>query len=112
MKSLSSYKITFSSLLLLLYGFIATPVQLWHHHAAPQEAEEGKLQVAEMRPADQPELHTNCSVCAHAYTVYLQDQLLHLYVNEPVFARLFAMPLFQLDATALANRLYRGPPPA
>lgn len=55
---------------LLLYLFIAMPVQLWHHHAVSKETScSSKI----LKPAgdDQSEV---CKICQHTYAAYVNDE--------------------------------------
>jgi hypothetical protein len=66
-----------TALLLLLYAFVTTPVQLWHHHnvtaklSATQSAANNKTKKF-TAAASNPDTD-NCVVCAHNYTTYCND---------------------------------------
>lgn len=71
-----TYKQVLACCLLLLYFFIATPVQLWHYHG-PQHATEGfdhridqDLSVAVATSGHS----IDCPICAHQYAAYTFDR--------------------------------------
>ena len=75
-----TYKKPVSCFLLLLYLFIATPVQLWHRHAAdvpgPDDnrfplAEHGSVGVAQENGPG-----SDCALCDHNYSAYTGEMSL------------------------------------
>lgn len=69
-------------LLLLLYGFIITPVALWHSHACDNTAScIGKLPASEKQVA---KAGHSCLICEHAYTSFIatNDPQEEIHVTE------------------------------
>ncbi len=77
MKLETKYKKSIAVVLLALYAFIATPVQLWHHHNCDNDAvfsiktNEAKSNFFE-KDNVKKSLH-NCDICAHQYAAYHND---------------------------------------
>ncbi|HRE50726.1 MAG TPA: hypothetical protein PK339_04870 [Flavitalea sp.] len=68
-----SYRRFIAAVLLLAYGFIATPVQLWHHHEQLSQKEEKKAgDLSENKGAS---IDNNCPVCQHQYSAYDNDAI-------------------------------------
>lgn len=63
------YRRIFTGGLLLLYLFIATPVQLWHHHTELNNVVSGKKMI---KPSGNSQSDI-CKICQHTYAVYVND---------------------------------------
>lgn len=87
MKYSLSHKRILSALLLLLYTFIAAPVQLWHHHNPSSAKQLSKLTIGKAGINAQTQ---ECKICQHTYTDYADDaftfnagtSLLHAGINN------------------------------
>ncbi|MFT3948195.1 MAG: hypothetical protein QM763_14590 [Agriterribacter sp.] len=66
-----------ATLLLVVYVFIATPVQLWHHHD-PVEASLENVDQKRNVFTDSNDLlsERNCSICHHQYSTYHDDVII------------------------------------
>ena len=56
-----------------LYAFVATPVQLWHHHNYPAASSSGssdKKETASFSTATGKSVDANCQICSHQYSTY------------------------------------------
>ncbi|MFT3750204.1 MAG: hypothetical protein QM768_17945 [Agriterribacter sp.] len=64
-------------LLLLMYAFITTPVQLWHHHD-PAKDPVGSIDQKQSIFANSHQFFSegNCSICHHQYSTYHDDVIL------------------------------------
>jgi hypothetical protein len=66
------YRIVTGVFFLLLYSFVALPVQLWHHHSDGnyQSFKEGKEVSSKKIIADNDNSKADCKICSHQYPVY------------------------------------------
>ncbi|THU40250.1 hypothetical protein FAM09_10300 [Niastella caeni] len=73
MTAIRTYKYFIGAVLLALYTFVATPVQLWHHHkivhAARQTNHPGSNHDL-LTQGNESAQDANCSVCSHKYAAY------------------------------------------
>lgn len=107
------YKQFIAILLLALYAFVATPVQLWHHHNYANIAASGssdKKETASFSKSTGKSAEGNCKVCSHRYSTY----------NDGATV-IFAAPLFidkakqafyntSIPSAPLHNFSNKGPP--
>jgi hypothetical protein len=108
-----TYNTVISALLLTLYVFIATPVQLWHHHSHEPNSAANKsatnattITIKETGQSGE----TYCQICSHHYSIYNNDAV-------PVF-EIFTYPIHSKEgyyalAVLLApyfNSTNKGPP--
>lgn len=79
LSAVKKYKPFAALVLIVLYAFIATPVQLWHHHKFVISAETSSLQKddksAQVASAAADTLEDNCQLCSHQYSVYGNDHV-------------------------------------
>jgi hypothetical protein len=61
--------------LLLLYAFIATPFNYWHHHKANCE-QNTKVQFAQVLDSTSASVDSVCKVCSHHFSVALNDAVI------------------------------------
>lgn len=108
-----TYKTYISAFLLILYVFVAIPVQLWHHHnysttASPASSE--KKETASFSKSAGKSFEGNCQICSHQYSIYSDGT-----------AVIFAAPLFiatakegfyysPVPSSPLFNLSNKGPP--
>jgi hypothetical protein len=111
----STYKHWIGAVLLALYTFVATPVQLWHHHAIAHVAQQ--ISITEKSQQDiliqdhGAQQEANCPVCSHKYAAYTDVAIVAF---ESVIDIAGAKNgLYQLPAvTALSFPLPNKGPPA
>ncbi|MBX2921907.1 MAG: hypothetical protein KF746_06930 [Chitinophagaceae bacterium] len=60
-------------LLLVVYAFIATPVQLWHHHDAEKPITDAGIKTSFVSKIADTVSEANCLICHHQYSVYNDD---------------------------------------
>lgn len=72
-----------SILLLLLYGFIITPVVLWHSHACEAAFRPGKKLPASAK--QWVKAGHSCSICEHAYSSYTPADDAHEEIQVTVY---------------------------
>ncbi len=111
--TIKKYKQFIAILLMALYAFVATPVQLWHHHNYANIAASGssnKEETAAFSKSTGKSAESNCKVCSHQYSTY----------NDGATVK-FAAPLFidkakqgfyytSIPSTPLHNFSNKGPP--
>lgn len=66
------YKQFLSAAFLLLYIFIAAPIQLWHHHDAAQQSKPSATKI--LKQSESNTQAGECKICQHTYTSYLNDE--------------------------------------
>lgn len=71
-----TYKQVLACFLLLLYFFIATPVQLWHYHGSHNATERSDHRIdKDLSVAAATSGHSiDCPICAHQYAAYTLDR--------------------------------------
>jgi hypothetical protein len=72
LKYASTSRKIFSAVLLLLYVFIALPVQLWHHHKPVSGKPVSELKIGKTAIDTQTQ---ECKICQHTYTDYSDDAI-------------------------------------
>lgn len=110
--TIKTYKQFIAVLLMALYAFVATPVQLWHHHnyATVTSGASDKKETASFSKSTDKSVEANCKVCSHQYSTY----------NDGATV-IFAAPLFSdkakqgfyytsVPSTPLHNFSNKGPP--
>jgi hypothetical protein len=71
LRFLNKYRHFVSALLLVLYGFVATPVVYWHHHHNCKTAtkQPGPKQIQGTVLDNIANADTDCPICHHEYAV-------------------------------------------
>lgn len=69
MRVTKTYRLTAAAFMLLLYTFVATPVQWWHHHSVNTFRNHTGLE-QKITAATKSDLciEENCYVCSHQYS--------------------------------------------
>ena len=73
---LRKYKHLVAVVLLAVYAFIATPVQLWHHHTYPAKniAASPSFDKEKITEAgNNSTIEGNCQLCSHHYSIYSNE---------------------------------------
>jgi hypothetical protein len=109
----STYRHLLATFLLALYAFIATPVQLWHHHQYP-------VKVVKTTPSNAKSdtvaagtgisLETDCAVCSHKYSSYNDEVLAPYETSLTVIAVKNGCYSLQQVTASPASLLNKGPP--
>ncbi|NML22184.1 hypothetical protein HHL16_14975 [Pseudoflavitalea sp. G-6-1-2] len=105
------YRFLLAVFLTALYAFIATPVQLWHHHADRQlRTEKLTSPFAAISKTVVDAEGGDCSVCSHHYSVYADDASFSVVFFPQQYAVLKAF-----DQLTVADPLWywlsnKGPP--
>ncbi len=108
------YNIGIATLLLVVYAFIATPVQLWHHHAyvANQSFKTtDKKDVSNIyTSAQQTIADANCAVCSHVYPAYSFVPNISFETSFFVLQPKIAFYILAIPFSPLLNSTNKGPP--
>lgn len=111
MNSIKQYRRCVTVVLLLLYAFIATPVQLWHHHdVVKQSGEPGFGVLDTFTPSTDTISEGNCLICHHQYSVYNNDVIIPAIIEVAFFSSQdgYCMPkMIHIPSFSFQNR---GPP--
>lgn len=67
---------------MLLYIFIATPVQLWHHHKVSNQ-KAGALKISTATVETKSE---DCKICQHTYAAYINDDVCFSFAINNIFS--------------------------
>ncbi len=114
MTSFHKYRDGLAVFMLLLYAFIATPVQFWHHH----NNSTGKAPLTFSKSAEQHPFFSesgslndkDCPVCSHKYSAYNDDVFFPeqnaIFLNVPDQAQ-YSLNIIQSENFSLTNK---GPP--
>jgi hypothetical protein len=70
------YREIIAAVLWVLYAFIATPVQLWHHHNIAKETKQSAKGNRILSESKSTTADVNCPICHHQYSVYNDDVII------------------------------------
>ncbi|MFT3948184.1 MAG: hypothetical protein QM763_14535 [Agriterribacter sp.] len=73
-------------LLLAMYAFIATPVQLWHHHDSEKHITDAGIKTSFVSKIANAASEANCLICHHQYSVYNDDIIIPLIAAVTEFS--------------------------
>jgi hypothetical protein len=109
-----TYKYWIGAFLLALYTFVATPVQLWHHHANAHAAN----QISSIENSQQDifsqgngsQQDADCPVCSHKYAAYTDVAIVSFESTIHIAGAkngLYQLPAVTAPSFPLPNK---GPP--
>jgi hypothetical protein len=109
--ALRPYKHILAAFLVAVYGFVAAPVQLWHHHMS--ETRPGAVSLdtkcdTVSQGSDSSE--ANCPVCSHKYSTYIDDALIPFAALLILLAAKNNWRPLQLVSIAAFHLPNKGPP--
>ncbi len=102
--------------MLMMYVFISTPVNLWHHHHFSVDTENAKafslaVNTDEHQLSSTISPQENCTICSHHYSAYCETGLATVPVRQPgeppSHIIYYAAKWYQTVVNILANK---GPP--
>lgn len=96
-----TYRTAIAAVLLMVYAFIATPVQVWHHHTDVSSKEN----IVSVDKAD-----SNCVVCSHKYSSFNEVTIVlfeTVVAATKVIYSCYGPKLAKAPALLLSNK---GPP--
>jgi len=114
LKKIHTYKSLIAAVLLTVYAFIATPVQLWHHHHsvanAPAKESFGEEKQASQATISQQQAEIDCQLCAHYDSVFSDVALLAFETPCFIFNPQKAFYSFLVPSFPYFNFFNKGPP--
>ena len=69
------YKQIIAVILIAVYTFIATPVQIWHHHHHSKDLQVVNAKNTIVFKNTNSISETNCPICQHQYSIYNDDAI-------------------------------------
>lgn len=96
-----------SAAFLLLYLFIAAPVQLWHQHAAVKQEQKAAAKITDPKAAVQNE---DCKICQHTYTAYINDAVACNVAAVLLFAPVYSEASSVIFSFTPGNASNKSPP--
>ncbi|WP_123847186.1 hypothetical protein [Chitinophaga lutea] len=104
------FKRILAVLLLLLYGFIITPVALWHSHSCDSDTHcATKLPAPEKKIA---KAARSCLICDHSYTSYIPGGVWFEVINKTEFLPYFGLYNKSIPSLSVLQYNTRGSPTA
>ncbi|MFC0774171.1 hypothetical protein [Terrimonas alba] len=114
MTALRRYKHFLAAILLALYAFVATPVQLWHHHddasTIPAATSSRDTNNESISKAGNAASENSCPVCSHKYSTYSNEAVVssESFLEIPAAKNgYYCVPVISIPAFSLPNK---GPP--
>jgi hypothetical protein len=97
-----------------LYAFVATPVQLWHHHnyaTASSSGTSDKKETASISTSSGKSVDGNCQICSHQYSTYSDYDT--VVFTAPLFIATAKDGFYysSIPSSPLFNFANKGPPP-
>ena len=103
-----------AAVLLVVYAFIATPVQFWHHHnyavkttSSLQSVDKAKITAPD---ADAKTIEDNCQICGHHYSIYSNDDVPVFKIFSAVFNPKEGFYALAIPLAPYFNSANKGPP--
>lgn len=114
MTELRKYKHLIAVVLLVVYAFIATPVQLWHHHndeatsiSSLQSNDAAKISTPD---ANNKTLEDNCQICGHHYSIYRSSDVFILKIFASTINPKEGLYALAIPLAPYFNSANKGPP--
>ena len=110
---LRTYKHFIAAILLVLYAFVTTPVQLWHHHNTTEStsaATSNSVKHNTISKTSDSNSESSCQICSHKYSTYSDDALLQVESTRILTAAkngYYCLPFISTPSFSLTNK---GPP--
>ena len=108
------YKTFITALLLAVYAFIASPVQLWHHHT--YETNNGyrksfkEKKVTSFSAFSKQVKDLNCQICSHYYSIFIDAKAVRLEVPFIVAQSVEQHYVFSIPSPPFLHFSNKGPP--
>ena len=108
------YKTFITALLLAVYAFIATPVQLWHQHNYETNTVSGKSfkekQLTSFSTFSQQVADSNCQICSHYYSIFIDAEFVRLEAPFIVAQSVEQYYVFSIPSPPFLHFSNKGPP--
>jgi hypothetical protein len=108
-----TYKHFIAAILLALYAFVSTPVQVWHHHNISECIPAATSDIAKnetISKASGSNSESSCQVCSHKYSTYNDDALFSIESSLILTAAkngYYCLPVISTPSFSSPNK---GPP--
>lgn len=114
MTELTKYKHLVAVVLLVLYAFITTPVQFWHHHnnAATSIYSLPSDDAANVAASyeDNKTIEDSCQICGHHYSIYSTTDVFHFKIITSVINPKQGFYAFATPFAPYFHSANKGPP--
>ncbi|MBP8115332.1 MAG: hypothetical protein KAY50_08245 [Chitinophagaceae bacterium] len=114
MNIIRKYKTFITAILLAVYAFIATPVQLWHHHNYETNTVSGKSSKEKTSTSfseiSQQAVDANCKICSHHYSTFIEAAIIKIeapYIVSQSLEQYYVFPILSSPFLHFSNK---GPP--
>ena len=108
------HKTFITAVLLAVYAFIATPVQLWHHHNyktnTVSEKSSKEKQSASFSKFSQQVVDANCQICSHHYSIFIDAEIVRLEAPFIVAQSVEQYYVFSIPTSPFLHFSNKGPP--
>lgn len=108
------YRTFITAVLVALYAFIATPIQLWHNHNyktnTVSEKSSKEKQSASFSKFSQKVADSNCQICSHHYTTFVDVEVLRLQTPFIVSQSIQQYFVFLIPSPPILHFSNKGPP--
>lgn len=105
-----TYKQWVTALLMLLYGFVITPTQWWHHHELSYPATSKVTVKDQNTPTWDVESGSTCKICSHHYSYHNNEPIIVLSAVKACFSDFTLEPISFISLHFTGNPAERGPP--
>jgi hypothetical protein len=111
--AIGTYKHFIAAILLALYAFVSTPVQLWHHHDISESTQASTSDSEKhdtISKASDSNSESSCQICSHKYSTYNDDALFPVESSLIITAAKnghYCLPVISTPSFLLPNK---GPP--
>lgn len=108
------YKTFAAALLLAVYAFVATPVQLWHNHASAAKSVSDKTSVQKQAATFSASYtgtnDVNCKTCSHNYSVFINDAVVLPAAPFKALKPGRQYYIFSIPSSPILHFTNKGPP--
>lgn len=103
-----------TSMLLVVYAFIATPVQLWHHHSnsvyvGNEKSTKEKVESNDIKAAKQS-TDVNCQICSHHYSTYNEVASIESEISSRILTSNKECFIVTIPSSPVLHLSNKGPP--
>jgi hypothetical protein len=103
-----------TALLLAVYAFIATPVQLWHQHdyvaTSLSESVSKEIQSPSFSTSAQQVVDASCQVCSHYYSTFIGTEVVRFEAPFVVAPTVEQSYVFAVPSSPFQCFSNKGPP--
>jgi len=108
------YKTFITAILLAVYAFIATPVQLWHQHNYATITVSQKLSTEKQSTSfskfSQQVDDANCQICSYHYSIFIDAEVVRLETPFIASQSIEQYYVFSIPSSPFLRFSNKGPP--